>query len=161
MLAEPRAESYLDGGDLTEMIDDENDRGETAQKKPGTASTIARAATELSSMAADQLSQLRDTMQDLSKRIEREARSRAETISNETGRAGRMIGEQFDALKREGAKISARLKEAIVRSDKREQVRADILKKIAEIRERAAGSAGKKNGSNALRGRRSRPAAHS
>jgi len=143
------------------MIGDENDGGGAVQKKPRATGTIARAATELSSMAADQLSQLRDVVQDLSKRIEREARSRAETISNETGKAGRMIGEQFDALKREGSKISARLKEAVSRSDKREQVRAEILTKVAEMREHSAGSAGEKSRSNGLRGRRSRPAARS
>lgn len=85
---------------------------------------------------SDPLLKLRKTVQDLRKRLEREAKVRgidAKALKNMRDLRERALG-QISTIRKQGAELARQLKQALSDADKRELARREALAKIEQLR---------------------------
>ncbi len=109
----------------------------TAKPRPRTAKAPRRkAAAKKTAVPSAQVVKLRKMVEDLKKRLEREAKARGidvKALKNMRQLRDRAL-EQISVLKKQGSELSRQLKQALSDADKREQARRQALAKIEELR---------------------------
>lgn len=112
-------------------------RRATRAKAPSAASTV-------SAQAGARLKQLRETVEHLKARLQREAARRGADLAmlSDAKKARQALAGQFNALKRQGMRLSRELKKALSDSDRREKARQQALAKIGELRAELARKTG-------------------
>jgi chromosome segregation ATPase len=90
----------------------------------------------VSAMASAQFKQLRKTIDQLTARLEKEAKARAaaSTVIAEAKKAREVLTTQMKTLREEGSRLAKELKRALGDADKREAARRQAVDKIAELR---------------------------
>ncbi len=88
------------------------------------------------------LNQLRKTINDLKKKLEREAKAVKfeQRLKSEARKAGAQLSSQVKKLQSEGRKLKSGLKSALGTAGKRERARMEVLAKIAQVRSELANS---------------------
>ena len=90
----------------------------------------------VSAIASAQFKQLRKTVEQLERRLEKETRARtaASTVIAEAKKVREALMGQMKTLREEGSRLAKELKRAFGDSDKREAARRQAVEKIAELR---------------------------
>lgn len=88
------------------------------------------------------LDQLRKTINDLKKKLEREVKAGKieQRLKSEAQKAGAQLSSQVKKLRSEGRKLASGLKSALGNAGKRERARMEVLAKIAQVRAELANS---------------------
>jgi chromosome segregation ATPase len=119
----------------------------TKKKTPPPARKPARKASKpapsgggVSAMASAQFKQLRKTVDQLTARLEKEAKARAaaSTVIAEAKKAREILTTQVKTMRDEGGRLAKALKRALGDADKREAARRQAIDKIAELRKELA-----------------------
>jgi chromosome segregation ATPase len=107
-------------------------------RKPGARKRSAKTSVSgaVSAIAAKQLRQLRNTVAQLQKRLEKEvmARSAAAKMIADARKARDALMGQIKSLRDQGSRLAAELKKALGDAAKREAARHQAVEKMAELR---------------------------
>ena len=111
-------------------------KSSSSARKPARRARKTSASSSVSAMASAQLKQLRKTVEQLTSRIEKDAKARtaASTVIAEAKKAREALMGQMKTLRDEGSRLAKELKRVLGDANKREAARRQAVAKVTELR---------------------------